>query len=238
MMTDVTVIAQRLGPIAEAGKNIATLQTLVKDKSMPRKNVGQAMAGLLKRSGSKKEIDQEEPATEPSAEKDDGDEDQDGESLGILTSDQATDQETQNKADEAARDKESAEPRAVPEEQPVEAIKEPIPATTDPAPSTPPKDIVTETKKLEPAEEDEVTVTETLAAPQNEKELPVEPVSPMDQENAPPNSTEAASTEEAGGVPPTLPTKDDESTTSVVEQSGGEGVQDAEETPEVPAKTD
>jgi vacuolar protein sorting-associated protein 54 len=240
MMTDVTVIAQRLGPIAEAGKNIATLQTLVKDKSMPRKNVGQAMAGLLKRSGSKKEVDQEESVTETAVEKDDGDEDQDGESLGILTSDQATDQETQNKADEAARDKESSKSALVSEEQPVEQIKESIPATstTDQAPSTPPKDMVTETKKLEPAEEDEVTVTETLAAPQNEKELPVEPVSPMDQENAPPNSIEAESIEEPGGEPPTLPTKDDESTKSAVGQSGGEGVQDAEKTPEVPAKTD
>ena len=238
MMTDVTVIAQRLGPIAEAGKNIVTLQTLVKDKSMPRKNVGQAMAGLLKRSGSKKDIDQDVSAAEIAAEKDDGDEDQDGESLGILTSDQATDQETQNKADEEARDKESSGPTVVSDEQPVKPTEETTPAAIEPAPSTPPKNIVMETKKLEPAEEDETTVIETLAAPLGEKELPVEPVSPMDQENAPPNPPETSSTEDGAGGPPTLPTKDDKSTSDPLESVGRKASEDAENLPEVPAKTD
>lgn len=240
MMTDVTVIAQRLGPIAEAGKNIATLQTLVKDKSMPRKNVGQAMAGLLKRSGSKKEVDQEEPAAESAAEKDDGDEDQDGESLGILTSDQATDQETQNKADEEARDKESSGSTVVSGEQPVKPTEETTPAAIEPAPSTPPKNIVMETKKLEPAEEDEATVTETLAASLGEKDLPVEPVSPMDQENAPPDPSEISSKADGAGEPPTLPTKDDKSASELVEPKsvGGGGNENAETSLEVPAKTE
>lgn len=236
MMTDVTVIAQRLGPIAEAGKNIATLQTFVKDKSMPRKNVGQAMAGLLKRSGSKKEVNQEEPAADSAAEKDDGDEDQDGESLGILTSDQATDRETQNRADEAARDEESSEPGVASAVQAVKTTEESIPTTADEAPTTQPKDLVTETKKLEPAEEDDTTVTETLAAPLEEKELPVEPVSPMDAEDAPSTADDKDAAEE----PPMLPLKDNKTSSDLdpvaPDRSTDKGVM--ETSPDVPAKTD
>lgn len=52
MLLDVTLISSRLAPLAEAGKTVASLQTLVKDKPTPRRNVSQTMAGLLRRSAS------------------------------------------------------------------------------------------------------------------------------------------------------------------------------------------
>lgn len=181
MMTDVTVIAQRLAPIAEAGKNVATLQTLVKDKPVPRKNVSQTMAGLLKRSSTKKEDDEGADEIEVSAPKDDGDED--GESLGILPEDQKADEKESDQAKTTAQ----SEPETA-----TEATSSPVVTDKDTstllaiaeaeamAPVTPPKNIVTETRKLEPAVEDERVTTEALVATSNDKELPVEPVSPMD----------------------------------------------------------
>ena len=248
MLTDVTVISHRLGPLAEAGKNIAKLQTLVKDKSIPRKNVSQAMAGLLKRSSSKKEVEQEE-TVETAEGKDDGDED--GESLGILTKEQATDQEAQT-ADDAEREAALATPAVEAISTPIEtsepttevsvptadSAREPTEPTETspsdvPAPTTPAKDNEPETEKLEPAGEDDPTVTETLAAsPVQEKELPVDPVSPMDAENAPPAKEENA-TEDA---PPALPVKDAnaDSTNDAGEKEG----KDEGEAPDVPTKTD
>jgi len=252
MLTDVTVISQRLGPLAEAGKNIAKLQTLVKDKSIPRKNVSQAMAGLLKRSASKKEVEQGETVDEPTAEKDDGDED--GESLGILTKEQATDQEAQT-ADDAEREAasitqavepsptpidtsvattEGSAPTAVPAAEPAGLAEptKPSPAD-DSAPTTPLKDTAIETEKLEPAGEDDTTVTETLAVPPlQEKELPVDPVSPMDAENAPLAEEDKA----AESVPPALPVKDakSDSADDIAEKES----KDEGEAPDVPTKTD
>jgi hypothetical protein len=249
MLTDVTVISQRLGPLAEAGKNIAKLQTLVKDKSIPRKNVSQAMAGLLKRSSSKKEVEQEETAGDATVEKDDGDED--GESLGILTKEQATDQEAQT-ADDAEREAALATPAVESSPAPIDTsepttevsvptadsarepteLKETSPTDVT-APTTPAKDTVAETEKLEPAGEDDATVTETLAAsPVQEKELPVDPVSPMDAENAQP-AKEANTAEEA---PPALPVKDANS--DGTDDAGEKEAKDEGEAPDVPAKTD
>jgi hypothetical protein len=249
MLTDVSVISQRLGPLAEAGKNIAKLQTLVKDKSIPRKNVSQAMAGLLKRSSSKKEVEQEETAGDATVEKDDGDED--GESLGILTKEQATDQEAQA-ADDAEREAalatpaveaistptETSEPTTEVSVPTADSAREPTEPTETspsgvPAPTTPAKDNVAETEKLEPAGEDDATVTETLAAsPVQEKELPVDPVSPMDAENAP-LVTEENATEDA---PPALPVKD--ANADGTDNVDKKEIKDEGEAPDVPTKTD
>jgi len=254
MLTDVTVISQRLGPLAEAGKNIAKLQTLVKDKSIPRKNVSQAMAGLLKRSSSKKELEQEKTAGEATVEKDDGDED--GESLGILTKEQAIDQEAQT-ADDAEREAALATPAVESSPAPIETSAstaessaetaaspvqpgKPTPTsptentTPDvPAPTTPAKDTETETEKLEPAGEDDTTVTETLAAPPvQEKELPVDPVSPMDAENAPLTKEENI----AEDAPPALPVKD--ASSDSVDDVDKKENKDEGEAPDVPTKTD
>lgn len=249
-MTDVMVISSRLGPIAEAGKNIAKLQTLVKDKSIPRKNVSQAMAGLLKRSSSKKDVEQDETIVEPTAEKDDGDED--GESLGILTKEQATDQEAQTAGDaeqaaatttsiiEPSSSERVETPAASTEEvaaPTVESASEPTetPAAPDaPAPTTPSKDDVIETERLEAAEEDEPTVTETLAAPPvEEKELPVEPVSPVDQDIDINAKDDGKLSEDA---PPTLPNKDAKS--DGPNAAVGKTIEEKEEVPDVPTKTD
>jgi vacuolar protein sorting-associated protein 54 len=225
MMTDVTVIAQRLSPIAEAGKNMTTLQTLVKDKPVPRKNVSQTMAGLLKRSSSKKEEEgKAADETEPTAAKDDGDED--GESLGILPSDQP---ENSKKGDETQKDDKVETPTlpAVPDKA-TDPTSQPISkGSADDAPLTPSKDVITETKKLEPAEEDEPIATETLATTASEKELPVDPVEPMDETKKPPPALEDSSTA------PALPEKDIKSAGDELE--GTEKGEDAKPSAETPA---
>jgi vacuolar protein sorting-associated protein 54 len=88
MTQDVALVAARLVPLAEAGKNVASLETLVKDKPLPRKPMGQAVAGFLKRGNSK---DESKGAAGPddmgvTGEKQDEDEveDEDGESLGVI----------------------------------------------------------------------------------------------------------------------------------------------------------
>lgn len=55
MLVDVALLVGKLTPLSsESGGSIASLETLVKDKATPRKHVGQAVAGLLRRSGSTK----------------------------------------------------------------------------------------------------------------------------------------------------------------------------------------
>ena len=49
MSLDVALISSRLAPLAEAGKSVSSLVTLVKDKPTPRKPVGQAVRGLLRK---------------------------------------------------------------------------------------------------------------------------------------------------------------------------------------------
>ncbi|CAD6590324.1 MAG: hypothetical protein TREMPRED_005695 [Tremellales sp. Tagirdzhanova-0007] len=49
MMQDVVHISSRLSPLSESGKSVGSLVTLVKDKPTPRRPMGQAMAGLLRK---------------------------------------------------------------------------------------------------------------------------------------------------------------------------------------------
>ena len=48
-MRDVALLNARLTPLSSAGKTVNSLETLVKDKSTPRRPIGQAMKGMLKR---------------------------------------------------------------------------------------------------------------------------------------------------------------------------------------------
>jgi vacuolar protein sorting-associated protein 54 len=220
MMTDVTVIAQRLGPIAEAGKDMTKLQTLVKDKPVPRKNVSQAMAGLLKRSTSKKDAEQEEAPSAESADKDGGDED--GESLGILPEDQSNETEETGTSDSKVDETKVSDAPAEDSTSLSSTSEKPSKSETDAASIIPPKDAVTETKKLEPDIEDAPIATEILTAPQEEKELPVEPVSPVDQVHS---STDDIKVEE----PPAPPLKDET-------ERAQETDKDVDGPPETPSK--
>jgi vacuolar protein sorting-associated protein 54 len=51
MTQDVNHVATRLGPLSEAGRTVSSLETLVKDKTTPRKPMGETMKGLLRRNG-------------------------------------------------------------------------------------------------------------------------------------------------------------------------------------------
>nr|XP_019001761.1 uncharacterized protein I203_05467 [Kwoniella mangroviensis CBS 8507]OCF65222.1 hypothetical protein I203_05467 [Kwoniella mangroviensis CBS 8507] len=54
MLQDVALISIRLTPLSESGKEVSKLENLIKEKPTPRKPIGQAMSGFLRRSGSQK----------------------------------------------------------------------------------------------------------------------------------------------------------------------------------------
>ncbi|KAK8861632.1 hypothetical protein IAR55_002455 [Kwoniella newhampshirensis] len=88
MLQDVALISIRLRPISESGKSISTLENLVKEKSTPRKPIGQTVSGLLRR----KESTQSKtvaPEELPKEGEGDGDEDED-EDGAALTGDVPT----------------------------------------------------------------------------------------------------------------------------------------------------
>lgn len=62
MLQDAALIGARMGPLAESGATVASLEALVREKTTPRKPVAQAMRGLLP-GGS------EQPADTPDGEK-------------------------------------------------------------------------------------------------------------------------------------------------------------------------
>jgi hypothetical protein len=266
MMTDVTVISQRLGPIAEAGKDIAKLQTLVKDKSIPRRNVSQAMAGLLKRSSSKKEVDQEESTAEPAADKDDGDED--GESLGILTKEQATDQEAQAVSDAAELEATAAAPAVdtiesanpaesatAETEAPAPSIpaKEPAVETTSPVETTNPTETTNATETIQSTEpsasditapstppKDAITVTEKLEAAEEDEPTVTETLAaPRSDEKELPVEPVSPMDQENDTPPETDGKVSDESPPALPNKDLKAEVNgDVGESPEVPAKTE
>ncbi|ORY24063.1 Vps54-like protein-domain-containing protein [Naematelia encephala] len=79
MTQDVTLISTRLSPLSEAGTNVKSLETLVRDKPTPRK-MGDGLKGLLRRgSGKKGEAAKD---VEPEADEvGDDDQDEDGDVL-------------------------------------------------------------------------------------------------------------------------------------------------------------
>jgi vacuolar protein sorting-associated protein 54 len=158
MTQDVALVASRLVPLAEAGKNVASLETLVKDKPLPRKPMGQAVAGFLKRGNSKDEskgaagID-DSGVTGEKEDEDEG-EDEDGESLGVIPDqveaesqpEPPVENKVQGDGDEAPAASPPVEaptlaPAAPPaidaaaEDTPTPAIREPPPSS--PVPSAP-----------------------------------------------------------------------------------------------------
>lgn len=220
MLLDVTVVVSKLGSIAEAGKTLSNLQTLVKDKPVPRKNVGQAMAGLLKRNGSKKGESTGEVQDEATEEVN-GDADEEGESLGIIPA-----EDEAKPTDAAAEVSDEKQPEAEAGEgegdRPNPTEKDyATPADAEAAaPPAPPKDTASARLSTEePTLQEEAVVAETLTAPPTEKEdLPVPPVEPVDQ----------AGPEEGNPEPPAPPAKEEvsipeapESTPLIEEQVSG-----------------
>jgi hypothetical protein len=139
MAQDVTLIATRLAPLAETGKTVSSLETLVKEKPIPRKPMGQAVAGFLKRGS--KDVPKADGANavdgEEQEQEEEGEEDEEGEELGVLA-DQGD--ETANKDDNAvgggdkvdAKQEVSAPSPAVPERIASPAIPERITSPSAP----------------------------------------------------------------------------------------------------------
>jgi hypothetical protein len=67
MQQDAAIIAARLAPLAESGSSAASLEALVREKSIPRRDVGAAMRGLLRKSSNGPDVPAPvpEPATTP-----------------------------------------------------------------------------------------------------------------------------------------------------------------------------
>nr|XP_019050447.1 hypothetical protein I302_00879 [Kwoniella bestiolae CBS 10118]OCF29377.1 hypothetical protein I302_00879 [Kwoniella bestiolae CBS 10118] len=79
ILQDVALISIRLTPLSESGKEVSKLETVVKEKPTPRKPIGQAMSGFLRRNGSQKGVSSGEVDEE--VKEQEGDEDEDGEGL-------------------------------------------------------------------------------------------------------------------------------------------------------------
>jgi vacuolar protein sorting-associated protein 54 len=229
MLLDVIVITQKLGSISEAGKNLTSLQMLVKDKPLPRKNVGQTMAGLLKRNGSKKDDSVTGPADDKDAgvedqdkDKEGGDgDDEDGENLGILPPDDETKEDSRiDPTETPATESKKVEPPALPEKSDA--------SSTEKAPTTPRKDpnpiqssIEAEIKVPQATAQEESVAEEVLTAPPTSKdELPVLPVAPLDAET---DKSVTQPPAENGTPPPSLDTIEPVAV-------------DEEEKPDLPAK--
>lgn len=221
MMLDVTVINSKLSTIAEAGKNLSSLQTLVKDKPVPRKNVGQTMAGLLKRNGAKKgdgaeSGDGEVSADGEAAKGDDGDEEDEG--LGILPAETAD--QPASTADSKEPAAESAEPAPAAKGNPptpTPAGESKLPAPRPPekddaqTPSTPSRDAgkfrpSLESRLTDLAQEDAITEEVLAAPPTDAQDLPVAPIQPVDEPVVPANEDHA----EGDATAPPPPDKDED----------------------------
>ena len=84
MAQDVSLISSRLAPLSQAGKNVTSLETLVKEKPTPRRPMGQAMAGLLRRSSGKETSPKMDGAAEAVEDGADGLRDEDEEGLEMV----------------------------------------------------------------------------------------------------------------------------------------------------------
>lgn len=250
MLLDVTVITQKLGSLAEAGKNLTSLQMLVKDKPVPRKNVGQTMAGLLKRNGSKKDS-ASSPAPEdegalPEKDKEEGDGDEDGESLGIIPAEDQTEKkddvvsespETPAPAPAITTEPESETAQPPPPALPEKSDRQTGPTESEQPPTTPPKDPVpiqssteTDVEPFESTAQEEAVADDILTAPPTKKdELPVAPVQPLD---VPSTETPVPAVKTDPATLP--PTELDEKSTA--KSAGEEGDRVTEDKPEVPEK--
>jgi vacuolar protein sorting-associated protein 54 len=127
MTQDVTLISTRLSPLSEAGKAVVSLETLVKDKSTPRRPMGETMKGLLRRNATGststkgKEREVEEAAIEKvnlNADESEGDvEDEDG--PGIIDNAEVKETEGENGHSEPPATPPSDHPLATSDKDPV-----------------------------------------------------------------------------------------------------------------------
>lgn len=72
MLADVTLIVSKLGPLSEAGKSVGSLETVVKDKPVPKKTMGEGLKGMFgKKQKEDAKVEEKPPAggrTEPNGE--------------------------------------------------------------------------------------------------------------------------------------------------------------------------
>ncbi|WWC68573.1 uncharacterized protein I206_102503 [Kwoniella pini CBS 10737] len=108
MLQDVALLIIKLTPLSESGKEVNKLETLVKEKPTPRKPIGQAMSGFLRRNGSQKS-ESGSPIVEDEIEVEEKEEDEE-EGDGLIKGKAAREDEGQggDKVEEAANEKEEA----------------------------------------------------------------------------------------------------------------------------------
>ncbi|WRT65756.1 uncharacterized protein IL334_002704 [Kwoniella shivajii] len=94
MLQDVALISIRLTPLSESGKDVSKLETIVKEKSTPRKPIGQTMSGFLRRNGSQKgnETGTTTTGEDENQKNDDEEDDEDGAGLTETVPEQHNDE--------------------------------------------------------------------------------------------------------------------------------------------------
>ncbi|WWD16451.1 hypothetical protein CI109_100877 [Kwoniella shandongensis] len=205
MLQDVALISIRLRPISisESGKSISTLETLVKEKSTPRKPIGQTVSGLLRRNNSTQSkaengAQQEEVKDE---EEGDGDEDEDGAGLTEEPVSQEVEKKEEVKEDSATT--EGANAAEV--ENNIGSV---------PKPESPMKAEEGENVSSEPAESEMKEAGESVPDPNGEEKpiLPEKDVPEPPSKDVPSESTEVAEDEvkqggDKGDSAPSPPSK-------------------------------
>ncbi|WVQ64963.1 uncharacterized protein L199_003133 [Kwoniella botswanensis] len=100
MLQDVALISIRLTPLSESGKEVSKLENLVKEKPTPRKPIGQAMSGFLRRNGSQKGPSSVGEGVEDEKDQDGADDEVDEDGAGLTGSAENIEKESETKSDE------------------------------------------------------------------------------------------------------------------------------------------
>lgn len=91
MVADVALIANKLGPLSEAGKTVTSLETVVKDKTVPKRSVGDNLKGMFAKKG------KEEVKVDPKAINGDKKDEQNDGVAGQLGDEEDEDQEKEDR---------------------------------------------------------------------------------------------------------------------------------------------
>lgn len=222
MLQDAAIIATRLQPLSESGASAASLEALVREKSMPRLAVGAAMRGLLRKTSNGSTVPLEEGRATPmsngeesegpvAAERSGGEEEE--KSLNVTA--EAGEGKEAEREGTGAEDKEIEEASERKEGSPSKGWREvgagdandlPAPPPKSPSPPPPP------TSKS-PADDELVVPTlegeESASASAGEDAPPPPPKSPSPTSDERKSSEAPAEPiEEAGSPPPSPPPKE------------------------------
>ncbi|CAK9781060.1 Vps54-domain-containing protein [Cutaneotrichosporon oleaginosum] len=236
MQQDAAIIAARLAPLAESGSSAASLEALVREKSLPRRDVGAAMRGLLRKSSNGP--DGPEPAATPLS---------NGDEEGLIVEKRSSSESKEGKSEEGKEASgDGAEDKAA-NSSPSRGWREVGDDEGTPASPSPPltsKSPVDEGKsegKSEETEAEEAGVSDDPpplpSKPASRPASPVKPEPEVERKTSPPPPSPPLPPEK--DAPPATPAKDSQATetpTEEVSEARSDTPETAKDAPSTPAK--